>query len=101
MRHAVPVKNLLLLLCANAVVLVQEVEEGAFRLFQRSISARLEVSQIREDALFELLRVLDRTTEGLEAEGQTSYNVGARDVEEVAPGGSMSNHIASLSVSQV
>jgi hypothetical protein len=97
--HAVPVKDLLLLLGANAVVLVQEVEEGAFRLFERSVSARLEVSQIREDALFKLLRVLDRTTEGLEAEGQASYNVSARDVKEVAPRGSMSNRVASLSVS--
>lgn len=100
MRHAVPVKDLLLLLGADAVVLVQEVEERTFRLFQRSVSARLEVSQIREDALFKLLRVLDRTAKGLKAEGQASYNVGARNVEEVAPRGSMSNHGASLSVSE-
>lgn len=75
MRYAVPVEDLLLLLSADAVVLVQEVEEGAFRLFQRSVSARLEVSQVREDALFKLLRVLDRATKCLEAERQASYNV--------------------------
>ena len=85
MRYAVPVKDLLLLLGADAVVLVQKVEERTFRLFQRSVSARLEVSQIREDALFKLLRVLDRTTERLEAERQASYNVGTGNVEEVAP----------------
>jgi len=75
MRYAVPVEDLLLLLSANTVVLVQEVEEGAFRLFQRSVSARLEVSQVREDALFKFLRVLDRAAECLEAERQASYNV--------------------------
>jgi hypothetical protein len=99
-RHTVPVEDLLLLLRTDAVVLVQKVEEGAFRLFQRSVSARLEVSQIREDALFKLLRVLDRATKSLEAERQASYNVGTGDVEEVAPRYSMSNHGATRTISE-
>lgn len=85
MWYTVPIKDLLLLLRTNAVVLVQKIQKRTFRLFERSISTRLEVSQVREDALLKLLRVLDRPTKGLEAEGQTSYNVGARDVKEVIP----------------
>lgn len=68
MWYAVPVKDLLLLLRTNAVVLVQKIQKGTLGLFERSISTRLEVSQVREDALLELLRVLDRPTKGLEAE---------------------------------
>lgn len=86
MRHAVPVKDLLLLLGADAVVLVQKVEKWALGLFERSVSARLEVSQVREDALLKLLRVLDGAAKGLEAERQAAHNVGARDVKEVVPG---------------
>lgn len=68
MWHAVPVKDLLLLLRADAVVLVQEVEERALWLLERSISTRLEVSQVGEDSLFKLFRVLDGSAKGLEAE---------------------------------
>ena len=68
MRYAVPVEHLLLLLRSNAIVLVHEVEEGAFWLLERRIGARLEVAQIREDAFLELLRVLHRSSKGLEAE---------------------------------
>jgi hypothetical protein len=35
--------------------------------------------------LLELLGVLDRAAKGLEAEGQASHDVGARDVKEVVP----------------
>ena len=69
MRHAVPVEDLLLLLCSYAVVLVQEVEESALGFFERGIGTRLQVSQIGEDALLELLRVLHWTSECLESEG--------------------------------
>ena len=44
--HAVPVKNLLLLLCPDAVVLVEEIEERALGLFERGVGAGLEVSQV-------------------------------------------------------
>lgn len=83
--HAVPVEDLLLLLCANAVVLVQEIKESALGLLQRCIGTRLQVAQIGEDALFELLGVLDGTAKGLESEGEASHDVGAGDVEEVVP----------------
>jgi len=53
-RDAIPVEDLLLLLCPNTVVLVKEVEEGALGLFERSIGTGLEVSQVGEDAFFEL-----------------------------------------------
>lgn len=85
MWHAVPVEHLLLLLSPDAVVLVEEVEEGALGLFQRSIRAGFQVSQIREDAFFELLGVLDGSAKGLESEGKTSYDVGSRYVEKVVP----------------
>ncbi|KAI6755136.1 hypothetical protein HG531_004242 [Fusarium graminearum] len=85
MGDAVPVKDFLLLLSSDAVVLVKEVEEGALGLLQRSISSRLEVPQVREDTLLEFLRVLDRSAESLESEGQASHDVGARNVEEVVP----------------
>ena len=85
MRDAVPVKHFLLLLCTNAIVLVQKVQEWALRLLQRSICARLQVAQIREYALFELFRVLDRAAKRLEAECKASYDISARDVEEVVP----------------
>jgi hypothetical protein len=85
MGDAVPVKDLLLLLSSDAVVLVKEVEEGTLGLLQRSISSRLEVSQVREDTLLELLRVLDRSAESLESEGQASNNICTRNVEEVVP----------------
>ena len=86
MGDAVPVEDLLLLLGADTIVLVEKVEESALGLFQRGIGARLEVAQVGKDALFEFLGVLDRATKGLEAERKTSHNVGAGDVEEVVPG---------------
>lgn len=85
MRHAVPIEYLLFLLSADAVVLVQEVEEWALGFFERGIGSGLEVSQIREDTLLELLRVFDRATEGLESKGQASHDIRARDVKEVVP----------------
>lgn len=84
-RYTVPVEDLLLLLSANAVVLVQKVKKRALGLLQRSISTRLEVSQVGEDAFLELLRVLDRTAKSLEAEGQASYNISTGDVEKIVP----------------
>lgn len=68
MGHAVPIEDLLLLLGSDAVVLIEEVEKGALGLFQRGIGTRLEISQIGEDTLLKLLRVLDRTAKGLESE---------------------------------
>jgi len=85
MWNAVPVEDLLFLLCANTVVLVEEIEERALGFFERGIGARFEVAQVGEDTLFELLGILDRSTEGLKAEGEAADNVGAGDVEEVAP----------------
>lgn len=86
MRDAIPIENLLLLLCANAVVLVKEIKERALGFFEGGIGAGLEVAQIGEDTFFELLCILDRTAEGLEAESQTAHNVRASYVEKVAPG---------------
>lgn len=84
--NAVPVKDLLLLLCADAVVLVEKVEEGALGLLERGVGAGFEVAQIREDALFKLFRVLDGAAKRLESEGEASHDVGAGDVKEVVPG---------------
>lgn len=83
--HAVPVKDLLLLLRADAVVLVEEVKKGALWLLERSIIAGLEVAQVGEDAFLKLLGVLDWATKGLEAKGKAADNVGAGDVEEGIP----------------
>lgn len=44
--NAVPIKDLLLLLCSNAVVLVEKVEERTLRLFQRRIGSRFQISEI-------------------------------------------------------
>ena len=77
MWHAVPVEDLLLFLCSYAIILVQEIQERAFRLFQRCIGTRLEVSQIGENTLFEFLLVFDRSAESLEAKRQASDNVSA------------------------
>jgi len=85
MRDTVPVKDLLLLLSSNTVVLVQEVEEGTLWLFERCICARLEVPQVGEDALFEFLRVLHWSAESLEAKGKATNDVGASDVKEIVP----------------
>ena len=83
--NTVPVEHLLLLLCANAIVLVHEVQEWTLWLFQRCICARFQVSQIREYAFLKLLRVLDWSPKSLKAEGQAAHNVGTRDVKEIVP----------------
>jgi hypothetical protein len=85
MWHAVPIEDLLLLLCSDAVVLVQEVEESALGFFEGGIGTRLQVSQIRENTLLKLLRVFDRSSERLESEGEASHDIGSGDVEEVVP----------------
>ena len=85
MRYAVPVKHLLLLLGPNTVVLVQEVQEWALWILQHRVYAGLEISQVRENALLKLLRVLHRTSKGLESKCETSNNIGTGDVEEAAP----------------
>jgi hypothetical protein len=76
-----PVKDLLLLLRADAAVAEEEVKEGgsdvrcgldlieySLRLLETGIDTRLEVAEVREDTLFPLLGVLDGTTECLKAE---------------------------------
>ncbi len=81
MGHTVPVEYLLLLLRADAVVFVHKVKERTLGLFEGRICARFEVAQIREDALFEFLRVLDWSPKRLEPEGQASYDVSTRNVK--------------------
>ena len=85
MRNAVPVKDLLLLLRADAVALVEKVEECALGLLERSVRAGLEVAKIGKDTLLELFGVFYRSAEGLESKGQAADDVGAGDVEEVVP----------------
>lgn len=85
MRDAVPVEDLLLFLGADAVVLVQEIKEGALGLLERRIGSGLEVSEVGEDPLFELLGIPHGAPEGLESKGQASHNVGSRDMKKVAP----------------
>ena len=85
MRHAVPIEDLLLLLGADAVVLVEEIEEGAFRFFERRVGSSLEVAQIGENTLLELLRVFYGSAKGLESEGQAAYDICTGYVEKVVP----------------
>ena len=85
MRHAVPVEHLLLFLRSNAVVFVHEVQERTLGFLKRCIGARLEVSQIREDAFFEFLGILDRASESLETKRQAANDVCTRDMEKVVP----------------
>ncbi len=68
MGHTVPVEHFLLFLCADTVVFVHKVKKSTLGLFERRICARFEIAQIREDALFEFLRVLDRSPKRLEPE---------------------------------
>ena len=46
MWDAVPVEDLLLLLRANAIVLVEVVQEWTFGLLKRSVGASLEIAQV-------------------------------------------------------
>jgi hypothetical protein len=73
--HAVPVKDLLLLLGTDAVIFVQEVQETALRLFQCRVGTSLEVAQIGENAFFKFFRVLNGAAEGLESESEASHDV--------------------------
>ena len=85
MRNAIPIKHFLLLLRPDAVVLVHEIQKRTLGFFEGGIGTGLEVAQVGEYAFFELLRVLDGSSESLESERQTSYNVGTRNVEEIVP----------------
>ncbi len=85
MGHTVPVKDLLLLLRPNAIVLVEKVEETALWLLEGGICARFQISQVREDALFEFLRVLHGPTKCLESKRKAAHNVGAGYVKEIVP----------------
>jgi hypothetical protein len=85
MRHTVPVKDFLLLLRSNAVVLVQEVKEAALWLLEGGICARFQVSQVREDTLLEFLRVLHGATKCLESKRKAPDNIRARNVKEIIP----------------
>lgn len=66
MRHAIPIEDLLLFLRSNTVVLVHEIEERTLGFLEGCIGTGFEVSQIREDAFFEFLGILDRAPESLE-----------------------------------
>ena len=85
MWNAVPIEDLLLLLCSNAVVLVHEVEERTLWLLEGRVCSRLQIAKVGENALLELLRVLDRPSECLESEGEASHDICAGDVEEIVP----------------
>jgi hypothetical protein len=80
-----PVEDFLFLLCSDAIVLVEEVEEFGFRLFQRSVSSGFEVAEVGEDALFEFLCVADRSAECKEAVCEGADDICAGDVKEVVP----------------
>lgn len=86
MRDTVPVKDFLLLLCANAVVLVQEIKKRALWLLERGVCAGFEITKVGKDAFFEFLGILDRSAKSLEAESQTSDNISAGNVKEIIPG---------------
>ena len=81
MGHTVPVEHLLLFLRADTVVFIHKIKERTLGLFEGCIRARFEVAQIREDPFFEFLRIPDRSSKGLESEGQASYDVCTRNVK--------------------
>ena len=83
--ECIPVKDLLLLLRTDALVLEQQIQERAFGFLQARVDARLEIPQIGEDALLELLHVAHRATERLEAKHQRPNDIGTGDVVEAAP----------------
>ena len=85
MRDGEPIEYLLLLLGSDAVVFIEEVEKLGLRFFQRSVSARFQISQIRKDALFELFGVDDGTAKRLKAICQGPYDIGAGDMKEIIP----------------
>lgn len=85
MGYTVPIKHLLLLLCSDTAILIEEVEEGAFGLFQGRVSASLKVSQVRKNAFFELFGIFNGSAESLKSESKTSDNVSAGNVEEIVP----------------
>ena len=85
MWYAVPVEDLLLLLCSNAIVLVEEIQETRLGLLEGGIGTRLQIPEIRKDTLFELLGVLDRPSKRLKTKGKASNNVGTGDVKEIVP----------------
>ena len=86
MWDAIPIKDLLLLLSPDAVVLVEEVKERTLGLLERGIGAGFQVSQIGEDALFKLLGVLHWAAKGLESKRQASHDISAGNVEKIVPG---------------
>jgi hypothetical protein len=85
MGHTVPVKDLLLLLRSDTVVLVQEVKKAALWLLKGGICARFQVPQVRKDTLLEFLRVLHRATKCLESKRKATDNIGAGNVKEIIP----------------
>lgn len=84
-RHAVPEKDLLLLLSPDASVLEEEFKELGLGFLQDSLTPGLQVTQIREDAFFKLLAVEDRTTGLSESEDEDLDNVRAGDEELSVP----------------
>lgn len=81
MRYTVPIEDLLLLLRTYAVVLVEKVKKWTLWVLQRGITAGFEVSEVRENAFFKFLGVLDRAAKSLEAKCKATHNVGSGDVE--------------------
>lgn len=97
-----PIKDLLFLLGADALVFEQEVEKGrlmeesgserrAIRkqtdlgLLEAGVHARFEVPEVAKDALFKFFHVSYRATKGLWREGVESVTVGGNQVIRVAP----------------
>lgn len=87
MGNAVPVEHLLFLLGANAVVLIKEIKERALGFFEGRIGASLKISQVGKDTLLEFLRILNRATERLESESETTDDIGTGNVKEITPVG--------------
>ena len=81
MGNAVPVEDLLLLLRSDTVVLVEEVQERTLGFLEGRIGAGLEVTEIREDALFKFLGVPDRASKSLKSKGQASDDIRSRDMK--------------------
>ena len=85
MWYTVPIEDLLLLLSTNAVVLVHKVQKWTFWLLEGGICSGLQITQVRENSFLEFLGVLDWSPESLEAKGQATDNIRARDVEQIIP----------------
>lgn len=75
MRDTIPKEDFLLLLRTNTSVTEEEIEKLRLGFLEDRLTARLQVAQIRKDALFKLFSIEDRSAGLRETKQQNLYNV--------------------------